>query len=685
MSVLADRRVKRTLIAGAILFVLSIFAADRWVAGTELPSLSPATSATVLDRNGVLLRAYQVENGLWRLPVRGDTVDRGYLDLLFAYEDKRFWDHAGVDALAMARAVWSSVKAGRIVSGGSTLTMQVARLLEETPTRSFKGKLRQMRVALALERALDKSEILRLYLALAPFGGNIEGVRAASLSYFGKEPRRLTQAEAALLVALPQSPEGRRPDRFPARARAARDRVLDRAVLAGALDPNDAAAAKTEAVPERRLAFAQLAPHVADRLRGVGAVRTTLDAGLQGKLEALLKARARSLGARISAAAIVADHQTGEILAQVGSADLHDTARGGYVDMSRAVRSPGSTLKPLIYGLAFEQGAGHPETLIDDRPMRFGRYAPQNFDRQYHGTVTIRKALQLSLNIPAVAVLDAIGTARLVSRMRRAGVKARLPGGDAPGLAIALGGLGLSLHDLVTLYAGLARGGEAVELTASPSSLTLTPHAGRRDVLLSPEAAWQVADILASAPAPENALQEALAFKTGTSYGHRDAWAVGFDGRHVIGLWFGRPDGAPSPGILGLGTAAPALFEAFARLKAAPDPLPPPPAQVLTLTTAELPAPLRRFRGAGRNVAAANAPAISFPPDGAVLVVAGGDALPLKVRDGVAPFAWLVDGEKIDADPRARQVWMTPEGPGFVLISVVDANGKAARVRVRVE
>lgn len=678
------RRYKAAL-AGIVLLGATMLAAERWVATTDLVDLTPETSVTVLDRHGALLRAYQVESGLWRLPLEPEALDPRYLELLMAYEDKRFYDHGGVDMRAMGRAVLSSAMAGRIVSGGSTLTMQVARLLEDAPTRSVRAKIRQVRVALALERQLSKQEILTLYLALAPFGGNIEGVRAASLSWFGKEPRRLTSAEAALLVALPQSPESRRPDRYAERARLARNRVLERAVEAGALDTDEAAAATREAVPTRRRAFAQLAPHLADRERaarpGERIHRLTLDKGLQRQLETLLRQRARTLGPSVSAALIVADHKTGEVLASIGSSDLFDTQRRGYVDMTRATRSPGSTLKPLIFGLAFEQGLAHPETLIDDRPMAFDRYTPTNFDRQYHGTVSIRRALHLSLNIPAVAALEGVGPARLIARMRRAGVRPILPPGDAPGLAIALGGLGMSLHDLVTLYAAMGRGGEAVAL------VTRDDEGGKGAALpvLSPEAAWHVGDILAGAPTPGAAAGDTLAFKTGTSYGHRDAWAVGFDGRHVIGLWFGRPDGAPSPGILGLETAAPVLFEAFARVKSAPAPLPPAPAATLRLPNSELPRPLRRFRNRGQTVAAVDGPSIAFPPDGATLAVEPGDDVALRVRDGIAPFTWLVDGAPLSADPFTRQVTMETQGPGFVAISVIDAAGKAARVRVRIE
>jgi len=671
-----------------ITLAISTLTLDRWIATADLPPLTPAVSATVLDRGGTLLRAYQVGTGLWRLPVTASEVDRDYIALLLAYEDKRFREHGGVDLRAMVRAAWSSAKAGRIVSGGSTITMQVARLLEDAPTRSVRTKLRQIRVALALERRLDKDAILDLYLTLAPFGGNIEGVRAGALTWFGKEPRRLTPAQAALLVALPQSPETRRPDRHPGQARAARDRVLARVVGSGALPPGDARAARTESVPTARLPFPQHAAHLADRVKRPNAtIRTTLDATVQADLETLLTDRARSLGPAVSAAAIALDHITGEIVARVGSAGTADARRKGYVDMTRAVRSPGSTLKPLIFGLAFEQGLAHPETLIDDRPMTFGRYAPLNFDRQWHGTVSIRRALHLSLNIPAVAALEGVGPARLVSRMRRAGAGPVLPPGEAPGLAIALGGLGMTLEDIVRVFAAIARGGEGVALRdlACSGEICIEPPGDPGKSVLSPEAAWHVGDILAGAPVPGGAARETLAFKTGTSYGHRDAWAIGFDGRHVIGIWLGRPDGAPSPGILGLETAAPVLFEAFSRLKSRPDPLPPAPPAALRLPNAELPQPLRRFRVRSAPVAQSPAPAIAFPPDGATLAWEAGDTLSLRVGGGAPPFRWLIDGAPLTADPFARQIAMTPGGRGFVSIAVIDAGGNAARARIRID
>ncbi|EPX83029.1 Multimodular transpeptidase-transglycosylase [Salipiger mucosus DSM 16094] len=462
-------------------------AADRWIDATELPLLVQATSPEVRDRNGELLRAYTVEDGRWRMAVTAEAVDPRFTAMLIAYEDKRFARHAGVDAWAALRAAAQGLRHGRIVSGASTLTMQVARLLEEGATGTWRGKLRQVRLALALERRLSKTQILQLYLERAPYGGNIEGLRAATLAWFGKEPRRLTPAESALLVALPQAPEARRPDRHPQAARAARDRVLTRMAAAGVIDSDTARAAMRDPAPESRHPVPMLAPHMADRAlaQGRGRHDLTLDAGLQRQLEALVATHMTGRDVRLSAALVLADHRSGEILASVGSPDYAATRGQGFIDMTRARRSPGSTLKPLVYGLAFDRGLAHPETLIADTPVQFGTYAPQNFDGIFMGEMRAARALQLSRNVPVVRLTEALGPAHLMTALRRAGMAPELPGG-APGLAVSLGGVGVTLEEMVTLYAALANGGTARPLrwTPGPGFTTLSVidargHAGR--------------------------------------------------------------------------------------------------------------------------------------------------------------------------------------------------------------
>jgi penicillin-binding protein 1C len=671
-------------------------AAAIWLA--SLPPLpfdqARQISTTIVDRNGKLLRAFAMADGRWRLPAQVKDVDPGYLNLLLNYEDRRFRSHVGVDPLAMGRAAFQLVTRGHIVSGGSTVTMQVARLMEPRQERSVGAKLRQMVRAVQLERKLSKDQILDLYLTLAPFGGNLEGVRAASFAYFGKEPKRLSLAESALLVALPQSPEKRRLDRSPDVARAARDRVLARMVEDGRVSTDDATHARLEPVPRLRKPMPLLAPHATDQslaiIKDSSRIQLTLDSTIQKSLEQLAKDRALALGPDVSVGILAMDNETGDVLAHVGSSDYFDTRRAGQVDMTRAVRSPGSTLKPFIYGLAFEDGFVHPESLIEDRPVRYGSYAPENFDMTFQGTVTVRKALQMSLNVPAIALLDRIGSSRLTARIKQAGGNLILPRDETPGLAMGLGGVGVTLNDLVRLYAGFPRQGETVALREIIRPDDKAEPETRR--LLDPSAAWLVGNVLMGTPPPDNAPHNRLAFKTGTSYGYRDAWSVGFDGRMTIGVWVGRPDGAPVPGLTGRTAAAPVLFDAFARTGKLPMALARAPKGTLMASNAKLPLPLRRFRPAGDFVRTGSEQAlrIQFPLNGSRIDSSGGgeagqSAMPVKVAGGVMPLTMLVNGVAVGTIDSRRQRLVDPPGPGFVRLTVMDATGAADTVVVRIQ
>jgi penicillin-binding protein 1C len=687
------RRLWRSLVAASVVTVAAISAGTYWIFSLGPAPLGEglAFSTVVVDRDGTLLRPYTTPEGRWRLPATRDDVDPRFVSLLLAYEDKRFGVHHGIDPLALGRAFAQLVTHGHIVSGASTITMQVARLLEPRTERSLTAKLCQMVRAVEIERALSKDEILALYLSLAPYGGNLEGVRAASLAYFGKEPRRLTPGEAALLVALPQSPERRRPERSAAAARAARDRVLDRVAAAGIFPADEIERARREPVPNARRPMPIVAPHAADAAIAAApnqnVHRLTISAALQMSLEELGRDRARALGPDISVAILAVDNATGEVLARVASAHYFDTRRAGQVDMTAAVRSPGSTLKPFIYGLGFEDGLIHPETLIDDRPVRFGGYAPENFDLGFQGTVTVRRALQLSLNVPAVAVLDRVGASRFAARLEQAGASFVLPPNEVPGLAIGLGGVGVTLNDLVTLYAGLARLGTTVPLTERRAQDEVQATARR---LLDPAAAWYVGNVLLGAPPPENAAGGRIAFKTGTSYGYRDAWAVGFDGKRTIGVWVGRPDGAPVSGLVGRVAAAPILFDAFARA-GQPAPLPAAPKGAFVAATSKLPPPLQRFR---RDLLASDSTEtqlrIMFPPDGARLELANDgvgkpDPIALKVTGGHGPLTVLVNGVPMPAAAGRRNLSFEPDGPGFVRLTVMDGRGATDSVVVRLQ
>ncbi|WP_354141404.1 penicillin-binding protein 1C [Bradyrhizobium sp. LB11.1] len=686
---------RRFLSAAALTFILAIIGFVAWVYSLGPLPLDQArrVSTTVVDRNGKLLRAYAMADGRWRLPVEAKAnVDPTYLKLLFAYEDQRFYAHDGIDPLALGRAALQLSTRGHIVSGGSTISMQLARLMEPRRQRSLYAKLHQIVRAIELERTLSKDEILNLYLALAPYGGNLEGIRAASIAYLGKEPKRLSLAEAALLVALPQSPETRRLDRYPEAARIARDRVLDRMVEEHVVSTEDATQAKALPVPKLRKPMPILAPHSSDSalatVKDAPIIKLTLDSNLQKVLEPLARDRAIALGPNTSVGIIVVDNESGDVLARVGSADYFDESRAGQVDMTRAIRSPGSTLKPFIYGLAFEDGFVHPDSLIDDRPVRFGSYAPENFDMTFQGTVPVKKALQLSLNVPAIVLLDRVGSSRLASRLRQAGGNLVLPKDEAPGLAMGLGGVGVTLQDLTQLYAGFARLG-----TTKPLREVVAPTDDREPLrLLDPVAAWQVGNVLLGTPPPENAARNRIAFKTGTSYGYRDAWSVGFDGRMTIGVWVGRPDGAPVPGLIGRVAAAPILFDAFARTGKALVPLPKPPKGTLVAGNARLPLPLRRFRPVGDLVRTGGDQAlhIQFPLNGSRIDVdrSGGTeaaAMPVKVAGGVLPMTVMVNGTSLGEIDGRRQRLIDPPGPGFARLTVIDATGAADTVVIRIQ
>ncbi|MGE0503489.1 MAG: penicillin-binding protein 1C [Rhizobiaceae bacterium] len=684
------------LIASAALIAVSAFSLDALDRAfpPPLPERLPV-SVEVRDRDDALLRAYATLDGRWRMQTDLTQVDRAFVDMLVAYEDKRFREHGGVDVLAFLRAAGQFVANGRIVSGGSTLSMQLARLIEPRADRSLGAKLRQVARALQIERRLSKDEILERYLTLAPYGGNLEGVRAASLAYFGKEPKRLSLSEAALLVSLPQLPERRRPDRNPDGARAARDRVLERMVVAGLIDRREADRARAKELSATRRPLPSFAAHVSDDAvrasPGEPVHRLTLSRAQQANLETVAAESAARLGRNVSVAMVLADSRSGEILASVGSAGYLDAARSGWIDMTRASRSPGSTLKPFIYGLAFEQGLVSQETTIEDRPHDFAGYRPKNFDMAYMGDVSVRQALQLSLNVPAVALLDAIGPARLVSRFRQAGATPRLPAGEAPGLAIGLGGVGMSLRDLVQLYCGLANGGRVKPLRDGTEPGDQAFLSGPGVEVLDANATWQVADMLAGVRPPEGAARRAIAYKTGTSYGYRDAWSVGYDGRYVLGVWVGRPDSGPVPGLSGYDSAAPVLFEAFARSGLVAVPLPKPPSGSYKPARDELPVTQIRFRAGNDLIASADVPepppAIVFPPNGARVDLDGGNVSPLvlKLQGGRAPFRWLANGRPLDAASRRRDVTWMPDGAGQSTLTVIDAAGRAASVSVFVE
>ncbi|MBP6096853.1 MAG: penicillin-binding protein 1C [Methyloversatilis sp.] len=558
-----------------LMFALLLLFALLWLTDRAFPPPLPAgdDGFIVLARDGSPLRAWPGANGAWRYPVSPGEVSPRYVEALLGYEDRWFRLHPGVNPASLVRAAWQWATQRRVVSGGSTLTMQVARILEPVP-RTPLGKLRQIARALQLEWHLSKDDILTLYLNHAPMGGIVEGVEMASRIYLGKPSRDLSHAEAALLATLPRAPSRLRPDRSPHAAQAARDRVLTRLESFGIWTRDVVTDARIEPVIAQRVQGVWLAPLAAERLRGqtkrsqqhgVMRVASTLDRELQATVERLLADRASVLPPKVSIAALVMEVDTLEVRAYAGSADFTDAGRSAHVDMVRGVRSPGSTLKPFLYAMALDDGLIHSESLLIDAPQTFGGYQPGNFQADFSGPVSAAEALQRSLNVPAVDLLDQLTPQRFASQLAAGGLKLRIATAEQANLSLILGGAGVTLEELVGGYRALAAGG----LAGKPRLVPDAPLEESR--LMSEGAAWIVRDILEGGGHPDRPFVEGtaaapLAWKTGTSFGFRDAWAVGVAGRHALGVWIGRPDGTPNPGFFGANVAAPLLKDIAAAL-----------------------------------------------------------------------------------------------------------------------
>lgn len=522
----------------------------------------------VVAEDGTPLRGFPDDRGVWRYSVRSEEVSPLYLKALINYEDRYFRCHPGINLFSLFRAAVQYIEAGKPLSGGSTLSMQVARLFHPH-SKTVSGKLYQIFRAFQLEFYHSKTEILNLYLNYAPFGGPVEGVQAASFAYLGKSAEELSHAEAALLAVLPQSPSRLRPDRHPDRAEKARNKVLRRMQTFGIWDRETVEEAKKERVVPRFNPRPMVAPLLSRRLksgqsgkiRPEPVIRTTIDPFMQQTVAELLRGFIQGMPDRTSAAALLVENESLKVRAYAGSADFFENSRFGHVDMIRAYRSPGSTLKPFLYAFALEEGLIHSESLLLDTPFSFSGYRPGNFTRGFSGPVSACGALQRSLNIPAVDLLDRLGPEYFDTRLRQGGLRLQFPLRQSPNLAMILGGAGASLEELVTVYTAFGRRGVAGKLRYRNDD----PPRERR--LMSPGAAYVIRQILQEQRRPNlpggrlslHRSREA-AWKTGTSYGFRDAWCVGVTDHYTVGVWVGRPDSTPSPGQYGRATAAPLLF-----------------------------------------------------------------------------------------------------------------------------
>ncbi len=552
------------MLSALLIYSISLFLLMNILFPLSMPEDEKNFAITVVAEDGMPLRSFPDKNGVWRYPVKSDEVSPLYIQALLNYEDRWFYRHPGINPLSLIRAVGQLIRYRQPRSGGSTLTMQVARILHPH-SKTVSGKLHQMFRAVQLETHFSKDEILTLYLNYAPFGGPIEGVQAASFAYLGKSAKELSHAEAALLAVLPQSPTRLRPDRHPKLASKARDKVLDRMTKFHVWDKDIVDDAKMEQVVPRFDPKPMIAPLLAQRLKDqakpFAPLRTTIDPFVQQTVSEIISGFIQNTPPHTSAAALVVENETLAVKAYVGSADFADDSRFGQVDMIQAYRSPGSTLKPFLYAFALEESLIHSESLLVDSPVSFSGYRPGNFALTFSGPVSAAEALQRSLNLPAVDILDRITPNFFDTRLRQCGLTLKFPPHQVPNLTMILGGVGATLENLVSAYTAFAREG----LSGKLRYLTDSPIENRR--MTSAGAAFIVRRILQDYRRPDLpggrlALDHSreVAWKTGTSYGFRDAWTVGVTNRHTIGVWVGRPDGTPSPGQFGAATAAPLLF-----------------------------------------------------------------------------------------------------------------------------
>ena len=527
-----------------VLMVCSFFIADYFF---PLSISQNKTTQTVVAEDETPLWRFADENGVWRYSVSLDEVPDYYLEVLLNYEDRYFYDHLGINPLSLFRAAWQNITNDRIVSGGSTISMQVARLLYPHD-RTLTGKLKQIFRTFQLELHYSKKEILTLYINHAPYGGTIEGIGAASWSYFGKQPKELTRSEAVLLAVLPQAPSRLRPDRFPERAKQARDKVLDRLAEYEVWSKDLIETVRRDEIWVYPRKAPQLAPLLAYRLKrkypDEDIIHSTIDVGIQYNLEDLAINRAKQLPPKTSLAILVVDHTDMTVKGYVGSADFNDNERFGQIDMISALRSPGSTLKPFIYAFAIDEGMIHSESLLQDVPRITTDYRPTNFDEGFNGPVSASDALSKSLNLPAVQLIELYGPRRFTGKLAAVGLPLSSIANE-PNIAYILGGASLRLDNLVSAYSAFARHGEVSPLRFTAKEPLINKP------LISDGSAWITKQMLANS--------NLLAYKTGTSYGYRDAWAVGINPRYLIGVWVGRPDGTPVVGQYGSMSAMPLL------------------------------------------------------------------------------------------------------------------------------
>lgn len=625
------------------------------------------TSRVVHADDGRWLYATTNKHGKWRFVAEVKKLDPNFIKTLIAYEDKRFYSHVGVDPLAIGRALLQLVTNGRVVSGASTITMQLAKLLHPE-ARTISSKLIEMIQALQLEHTYSKDEILSAYLTLTPYGGNVEGIVAASMRYFGKQPSSLSADEIALLVALPKSPERNRPDRHPKYSKKARDKVLLMAKNKGIISSFEYKQALKQKLPTKLHAYPRYAPHLSAKILHSNDYNSTINLTLQKQLEQWAKAKDETLAKETTIAALVVKNSDATVKAYLGSHYMFSKKVSGYIDMVQAIRSPGSTLKPFIYALGFQKHIIHPNTLILDQETRFGNYLPHNFSYRYNGEVNLRYALQNSLNIPAVKILQRVGVDEFIEHLSSFVGSLKIPKNKAS-LPIALGGLGMSMWQITQLYVALANQGKARKLHYLQAH-NLGNHLKK---LFTKKASKMVTSILRDTPAPAGYINtnSQIAYKTGTSYGYRDTWTIAYNAKYTVAIWVGKPNNDTQLKLTGRKTAAPMAFEVFSIINML---LPQKNWQWSARYLGNnAPEGLKYFDTSLQNRGAK----FEFvsPRENSRFRSAGCDdaIIEIKIKNGSSPYYWYIDGVEYNTKGISTQIPLTQ---GAHTINILDSNGE---------
>lgn len=647
-------KLKAKLLAVFMLIAVGIWGADK-IFPIDTSLLEDGARCLYGQDNFLLHVSLSPERNMNRQHVRLEEIDAHFLRKLINTEDKRFYYHPGIDPLAFLRAFWQLLLTGHVKSGASTITMQTIRLLERRP-RTYLSKIVEAMRAIQLESHYSKNEILQMYLTLTPYGGNIEGVKAASYAYFNHHCKYLSAGESALLISLPRSPTRFRPDRHLDRATKIRNLTLLKFLKNKLITKEEYIQALQEQVPSTVYALPKHAPHLSYRLLQAsksGDVHSFIDQRIQRALESFV-----DMGQKTNASILVVDHTKNVVVAYVGSDKFLNDEKHGQVDYIQAIRSPGSTIKPFIYAMAMDIGLVDDNSILQDYAHRYGSYSPENIDSTFHGQVSVRQALYLSLNTTAVKLLQETGALQLWDNLRQAGMKLYLNG--KPNLSLALGGFGTNLESLVLVYGSFANSG-----VVKPLKIATNLQIGETYELMSSYAANTILDILEQKE--NNSMIPGIAYKTGTSYGHRDTWAIGLNGKYTVGVWVGNPDGSPMRDSTGSSSAVPVLCAVFRMLPEVrlnikynkKNMLK--PNLIQTKVTRSLYSDFK----------------ISFPIDGASIEL-GETAIPLETENETGEVKWFINNK-----PHYGE-WM-PDSSGFYQITAVDVNNSASNIEVHIQ